>query len=412
MYFCKHTARRLLACALVLCALTGAVCAAELTLDCASVQTLTETDFSESGTLSGIYISSVPSAAICEIRLDGRRICAGDVLSADTLDKLTLVPLTQREAQTALTYRPIQAGALGAPQTLRFTLTSGKNAAPIAADSELETYKNISNSGVLSVSDPDGDALEFTLVREPKRGTVELHADGSFTYTPDENKVGKDSFIYTATDTAGNVSEEATVKIRIVRPTDKAVYTDISDENRYTAVWLREHGVYSGRTLAGNLCFGPNETLTRGEFLVMAMSLFDREPEEALLTSGFADEESAPEWMRPYIVSAFRSGMISGSAGEDGLLFRPTEPLSYAEAAVMLQSIADLPQLEAQSVFGGDADTETVPVWAQSAAAALRQAGISFPAEQAQESITRLAAGELLMQTYSYAQKTANQISQ
>ncbi len=404
MYFCKRNARRALACALVLCALSTAAGAAQLTFDCTSVCTLNSSDFSAAEGLRGIYVSSVPSPAVCEVRLEGRRICAGDVLSADALQKLTVIPVTQREAQTELCYRPIGAEGLGTAQTMRFTLTTGRNSAPVAMDGELETYKNIANSGTLRASDPDGDALEYTLVREPKRGTVELRADGSFTYTPDENRVGKDSFVYTVTDTAGNVSEEATVKIRIVRPTDKAVYTDLSDESQYLAVWLREQGVYTGRTVDGNLCFAPDETLSRGEFLVMAMALFDEKPEEAALTSGFTDESSAPAWMRPYIVSAFRSGVIAGSSGEDGLIFRPADQLSYAEAAVMLQSIAAIPPSDTQSVFASDSDSQAVPVWAQSAAAALAQAGVSFPTGLAQEPITRLAAAELLVQTYTCAQ--------
>lgn len=404
MYFCKHTARRLLAAALLLAALCTGVCAAELTLDCTSVRCLSEADFSDAP-VRGVYVSSVPSAAVCEIRCGARRIRAGDVLPVEALASLTVIPVTRREAETELCYRPIGENGLGPAQTMKLSLTSGKNTAPTASDSELETYRNISNTGVLNVTDAEGDTLTYTLVRQPKRGTVELHDDGSFTYTPMQNKVGKDCFVYTASDTAGNVSDEATVKIRIVKPTDKAVYTDLPAEEQYLAVWLRERGVYTGRTVDGNLCFAPDEPLTRGEFLVMAMALFDAEPEEAALTSGFADETATPEWLRPYIVSAFKSGMIGGTPSEEGLIFRPADALTYAEAAVMLQSIANLPQPETETVFAGaSADESAVPVWAQSAAAALRQAGIAFPADCADEPVTRLAGAQLL---FAACQKNA-----
>ena len=46
----------------------------------------------------------------------------------------------------------------------------------------------------------------------------------------------------------------------------------------------------------------------------MAMHLLDSAPEEAALTSGFADETDTPQWMRPNIVSALRSGVVSGAA--------------------------------------------------------------------------------------------------
>ncbi|MFR8332989.1 MAG: Ig-like domain-containing protein [Oscillospiraceae bacterium] len=44
--------------------------------------------------------------------------------------------------------------------------------------------------------------------------------DGAFTHTPKKNKVGKDSFSFTATDEAGAVSNEATVTIEILKPLD------------------------------------------------------------------------------------------------------------------------------------------------------------------------------------------------
>lgn len=90
--------------------------------------------------------------------------------------------------------------------------SSGTNTAPVCEDGTLETYKNIANTGTLSATDQEDQELTYQLVKEPKRGTVELHTDGSFTYTPDKNKVGKDSFVFTATDPAGNVSNEACVK--------------------------------------------------------------------------------------------------------------------------------------------------------------------------------------------------------
>ena len=93
---------------------------------------------------------------------------------------------------------------------------------------KLETYKNIANTGALDARDPEGDTLTYQLVKEPKRGTVELSPDGSFTYTPAQNKVGKDVFTYTATDSAGNVSNAATVTVKIVKPTDRAMYQDLS----------------------------------------------------------------------------------------------------------------------------------------------------------------------------------------
>ena len=49
-------------------------------------------------------------------------------------------------------------------------------------------------------SDADGDPLTASLV-PGRNGTVSLHADGSFTYTPALDFFGEDSFTYEACDT-------------------------------------------------------------------------------------------------------------------------------------------------------------------------------------------------------------------
>src|SRR5262249_56237002 len=49
-------------------------------------------------------------------------------------------------------------------------------------------------------SDVDGDALSAALVSGPAHGSLTLNADGSFTYTPNANYNGPDSFSYKAND--------------------------------------------------------------------------------------------------------------------------------------------------------------------------------------------------------------------
>ena len=59
----------------------------------------------------------------------------------------------------------------------------------------------------------DGDPLTAQLVpgTGPERGTLTLHADGSFDYTPSATFFGQDSFTYEVT--AGGASDRATVTI-------------------------------------------------------------------------------------------------------------------------------------------------------------------------------------------------------
>ncbi|WP_295129274.1 Ig-like domain-containing protein [uncultured Chitinophaga sp.] len=58
-----------------------------------------------------------------------------------------------------------------------------------------DTPLTIAAPGVMvNSSDPDGDALTATLIDAPLHGTLTLNADGSFTYTPDDNYNGQDAF--------------------------------------------------------------------------------------------------------------------------------------------------------------------------------------------------------------------------
>ncbi len=397
-----HLGRKLAALTLVLLVFATSAQALELRVSSLDGLALSAEVFSESDTLEGVYVASVPSQLDAEVSLGARTLRAGDVLDRSMLSQLLVLPAENRDASCELVYCPIEGGEVQPSRALELSILTGKNEAPVCRDVKFETYKNIANTGVLSASDPEGDTLTYQLVKEPKRGTVDIAPDGSFTYTPAQNKVGKDVFTYTATDSAGNVSNVANVTVKIVKPTDKAMYQDLAgDTLAYTAMWLKDRGVYTGKRIAGNLCFEPEGTLTRGEFLVMAMKLLGAEPESARLTSGFADESKTPAWMRPYIVSAFKSGMVSGVTSPDGMVFRPSSNLTRAEAAVMLQNILDLPQSQEAAVFSEDC---AVPVWAQASVSALESAGISIPVTTSAENLTRREAAELLYECWTLCQ--------
>jgi subtilisin-like proprotein convertase family protein len=78
-----------------------------------------------------------------------------------------------------------------------------------------------SPSGVLANDDdPDGDSLEAILAGQPKKGTVVLQADGSFTYKAKKTAKGSDSFTYLAQD-PGGLSDLETVSIQIKKAKKK-----------------------------------------------------------------------------------------------------------------------------------------------------------------------------------------------
>ena len=88
--------------------------------------------------------------------------------------------------------------------TVEITVNSVNDAPTAKADSffalKNETL-NIAAPGVLSNdSDVDGDSLTAVKVNNPTHGVVVLAADGSFSYTPNSNFTGTDTFSYKASD--------------------------------------------------------------------------------------------------------------------------------------------------------------------------------------------------------------------
>ena len=96
------------------------------------------------------------------------------------------------------------------------------NEPPTANDDTYEFNENsganlVVAPGVLSNdTDPDADSLSAIAETGPAHGTLDLNADGSFTYTPDFGYFGADSFSYRADDGA-DVSAPATVSINVVK---------------------------------------------------------------------------------------------------------------------------------------------------------------------------------------------------
>ena len=327
-----------------------------------------ETDFRAAtlSDLNGIFVTSVPEADVATVCLGERVIRAGDVLPVSVLGELELLPVSTGGQEAALCYCPIRGTALGEPAQVTIRIRSAKDAAPKADDAELETYKNIPNDGRLTGSDPEDTNLTFQLAEEPKRGKVELQENGSFVYTPAKNKVGEDSFTFTVTDAAGNVSHPATVRITVKKPSECRAFADLTGSlDQFEAMWTAAAGLTGGRSIGGTLCYLPQETVSRAEFLVMAMELLDVPVDDTLQVSGFADADDAPAWLQPYLASAMRRGIVNGMVSERGLVFRPNEPVTAGQAAVMLQNLLELPVSAAVS-------QTDAPYWAASSMQALQ----------------------------------------
>jgi VCBS repeat-containing protein len=114
-------------------------------------------------------------------------------------------------------------GLAGNTATVLLTV-SGVNDAPVAAGDAASTDEDTPVSGDVLANDTDveEDDLTATLVDGPSNGTLTLNADGSYTYTPNANYFGTDSFSYKAND--GDLdSSVATVSLTINAVNDAPV---------------------------------------------------------------------------------------------------------------------------------------------------------------------------------------------
>lgn len=118
------------------------------------------------------------------------------------------------------------------------TVTITVNDVPVAVDDEYATDEDVqlvidAEEGVLANDDAGGEVtpveLTAVLVDGVSKGELSLDADGSFTYKPNENFFGEDSFTYKAC--VGEIcSEPATVTITIAAVNDAPVAEDIEAE--------------------------------------------------------------------------------------------------------------------------------------------------------------------------------------
>ena len=282
-------------------------------------------DFSPEEDFTGICITDLPRAegVLC---LGTRILQPGDILTAQQIPQMTFAPMgTEEDRQVSVGYLPIFKNHVAEESTMTLSILGKEDKPPVAEDLALETYKNLPGTGKLKVSDPEGQALTYTVIRQPKK-----------------NKVGVDSFVYTAADPAGKVSREATVTVTILKPSDAKQYQDtIGSDCRFAAEWMRHTGIFTGENLAEKSCFSPDKEVTRGEFVTMLVKTLDIPVDEGLVYTGYTDE--VPLWLQPYLAAAVRSGLTAGLSHPE--IFGAEDVITTAEAAVMVANGLDLQEV-------------------------------------------------------------------
>ena len=255
--------------------------------------------------------------------------------------------------------------------------------APVAENMEIKVYRGVAYEG------------EFR-AQEPKKGMAALTEDGlGFVYTPG-GKLGTDSFTYTAIDAYGNISLPATVSITIEKANSGVCYADMGGSRAHTAaVDLAEHGVFVGAKIGDSYFFEPERTLSRGEFVAMALAAMDVSAEDVQMT-GFCDDASIPTWAKGYAVSALNAGVVSGVSTAEGVAFRANDAITLNEAAVVLNRLLRVTDVDLSDYDVQDADN----AWCAQAVANLQSVSViesgRFSTDEMRSGVTRAQAAEIL----------------
>ena len=300
--------------------------------------------------LRSIVVTSLPDPSAGMLTIGNQAVPQGSEVAVAALDGLRFTPLaTPMLSATSFTFSPLfDNGAAGEDVTVGLYLLASANEAPVAENLSLCTYKNVEIQGTFAGVDPEGDLLTFQLISKPARGAVTQEADGSaqFTYTPYENKTGKDAFTYVAVDAVGNTSAPATVSIKIEKQKTKICYSDMTGvEGHRDAVRLAEAGLLIGEQMGNEYLFHPEQTVSRAQFTALAMATAGLEVMTEASMTGFADDDVMAAWAKPYVSSALRSGVVQGSLDQEGrVVFQAGAPITTAEAAVLLSPGGGQPQ--------------------------------------------------------------------
>ena len=289
------------------------------------------------------------------------------------------------------------AGALAMPaMALTSTTADVENAAPIAENLTLKTYKGVAIASRFAAVDPEGDLVTFQVVDSPARGQVTLDENDptAFWYTPYEGKKGKDIFTYVAMDEMGNTSVAATVKISIEKQKTSVSYSDMDGSAaHYSALRLAEAGIYTGRKVGDLYCFDPEAAFSREEFLTMAMTAAGVDPLSDVSLTGFYDDEDISAWAKGYVSAALIQGTVQGSPNAAGqVVFNAGSTVTCAQAAVIIDRLLAMGDVPSSASFS----TETAPAWAYQSVVNMDAVSVLPSSANLSQPLNRAEAAEML----------------
>ncbi|WP_140174042.1 tandem-95 repeat protein, partial [Vibrio parahaemolyticus] len=148
----------------------------------------------------------------------------------------TITPTADWNGSETLTFTATDPSGESVSQTVDFTVAPVVDIEADSADvvEDTPTIINVLGNDTFESTDK---VVSLDADNGPKNGTVIVNKDGTVTYTPDDNYVGKDTFTYVVT--SGGVSESTTVEVNVTPVNDAPVAKDdIATTQEDTAVTI------------------------------------------------------------------------------------------------------------------------------------------------------------------------------
>lgn len=301
--------------------------------------------------VSSITIRSLPASADGRLLLGNTAITEGQSISRANLDLIGFHPASDVKCSALFEF---SVDGYGYPIKCFIYTHSEVNRTPeIVRATNLsdvsELHENTPLYSSLCAFDPDGDKIRFEIIKYPKNGLLILNDSeaGAYTYLPRRHFTGEDSFSYVVRDIYGNYSAAATVSLKIKRASSSVVYSDMKGNSAANAaLTLAEKNIMLGKESESGWIFEPEGTLTRSEFLTMAMKAagFSELPQD--IDVKLSDADLIPRDELPYIAAAIKLGYGEGEQEPNGIInFHPTRKIKRSEAAVIVDRIINTSSL-------------------------------------------------------------------
>lgn len=295
------------------------------------------------GNVEYVTILSLPDSEDGKLMLGTTEIKRGQTISKRSVDGLVFEPAKDVTTTAVFTFSDI-------PNSTKYGICTifvleNKNSAPEAVECPFDTLKNISYKGFLEAKEPENDEITFSVVSQPKHGTLRLldKKTGHFMYTPKADFTGRDTFRFRVCDKYGNRSEPVRVVVHVNEKTTDTVFSDMTNHWAHeSAITVFDDRVLSAQMLDGELVFSPDEEISRGDFLAVSMIAAGLENSvKRSYSTVFCDDAKIPLNIKSYADTAFSLGIIKGYPDSGGVRFESASPITREEAQIILSRIVE-----------------------------------------------------------------------